>query len=114
MTPSSIKKAERTYWITVFLVLTVITIPMFFQKPVAQWVCAQLGLFGQRAAWPFVGLPIMALELAALIAAIFVVQRRTLPRCKHCNKTFVPNKIGIVIATKHCPNCGLQVIESAP
>jgi predicted RNA-binding Zn-ribbon protein involved in translation (DUF1610 family) len=83
---------------------------LYAKTQVAKWLAALAEALGIDLKWQYVQLALLTVALVLLFFAIFRVQRWTLPRCPHCNKSITPSEIGIVIATKNCPKCGEQVI----
>ena len=113
MTPLDIKAAERKYWFFVYLTSAPLLLLLFYKTELSQWVSILLANAGISVSASTVALVQFGTALVIFFAVIFRGQYWFLARCPKCAKPIYPNNVGIVIATKNCPNCGAQVISNA-
>ena len=114
MTVADIKRGERNYWIAVLIG----TVPVYFlvsrwSKPIAMTIAEMLNSVGISITRSNATLVFLVIWFAGVIGAVFLAQAKLLARCPLCRKSFTPNKSGIVIATKNCPQCGARVLTDA-
>lgn len=114
MTPKDIKSAERNYWIAApFSILPLMLLAYGGKsKLIAGWLAETLNSLGIPITASNASLILLGAALVFTFAIILLAQYKLLAKCPSCHKAFTPNKSGIVIATKHCPNCGAQVIDA--
>ena len=115
MTPKDIKSAERTYWIAVSLSILPLMAVAYGGKSklIAAWLAETLSSAGIPITTSNASLIPLGGALVFTFAIIFLAQYKLLAKCPSCRKAFTPNNSGIVIATKHCPNCGAQVLDAS-
>jgi predicted RNA-binding Zn-ribbon protein involved in translation (DUF1610 family) len=110
LTADSVNKATRRYWVTVYIGIVPLIVLLGLNGRIARWLAESLSSYGMQLKWQTLSLAIMVVTLALMFCTIFLTQSRTLPKCSTCGKRITPNMAGLVIATKHCPKCGSQLI----
>lgn len=113
MTPSEIKLAERKYWYFIYLITAPLLLLLAYNTEISESVTSWLNNEGVSVSASTVALLQIGIELTLFFVAFWRGYCSFLARCPKCKKPIHPNNVGVVIATKHCTNCGAQVISDA-
>jgi predicted RNA-binding Zn-ribbon protein involved in translation (DUF1610 family) len=111
LTIDNVKSATRRYWTAAYVTSAVLIALLLLNGTIARSLVDPLSALGVHIKSQTLTLAIMAMILALFAGVLVAVQRRYLPKCPACSKKIYPNSVGVVIATKHCPNCGVQIIS---
>jgi hypothetical protein len=110
LTPDTLNAAVRYYWRTIAIIVLPTVLGLLLLQPFTSRLAAYLASIGLKLlSTSIIVAPILVI-VGPMMAAIFYVQRRTLPRCPRCAKLIRPNQIARVITTRNCANCGEQIL----
>jgi len=113
MTPQSINRAVNKYWLFTLSGLVPLVAAIVFDTPLSAFstrLLKSLSISAKESTMLYV---LLAIEAVLMFVVIFASRRMNLPRCPQCGRIFLPSNVGAVIATKHCPKCGAQVIADS-
>ena len=115
MTPEQMRAGNRRLFITINIATILLVVAIWGDRFVLSEIETLTGLRLQPGGSKvYLGLLLLAIELALWFAALIYMQRRFLPKCDRCLKTLSKMDQGIAIATRHCPHCGAQIIAEVP
>jgi hypothetical protein len=114
VTVVGVNKATRQYWVAVNVGMALPIALLIFHKRIAVWLADLVGSFGIHIKLPILSLVLLGVSLGIAFGGIFLMQRLFLLRCPACRAVITPNVAGLVIATKHCPKCGAEIVAPAP